>query len=97
MRETKGERKYFDEGVNYMSETLWAAVFSVLGSLIGTLGGILASARLTNYRITQLENKMNEVEKLVKRIYQLEQKSAIHEEQIKAAVYNRTHCEQMPN
>ncbi len=55
-----------------MDQTLWAAFFSVLGSLIGTLGGIMASARLTNYRIAQLENKMNEVGKLVKRIYQLE-------------------------
>lgn len=80
-----------------MSETLWAAFFSVLGSLIGTLGGILAAARLTNYRITQLENKMNEVGKLVKRIYQLEQKSAVHEERLKAAAHNRHYSEHIPN
>ena len=80
-----------------MSETLWAAFFSVLGSLIGTLGGILAAARLTNYRITQLENKMNEVGKLVRRIYQLEQRSAIHEERLKNAGYQRNFSEHVPN
>ena len=80
-----------------MSETLWAAFFSVLGSLIGTMGGIMAAARLTNYRISQLENRMNEVGKLVKRIYQLEQRSAIHEERLKSNLFNRNYSEQMPN
>lgn len=80
-----------------MSETLWAAFFSVIGSLLGTLGGILASARLMNYRIEQLEHKMNEMGKLVKRIYQLEQKSAIHEERLKSTLYSRNYAEQRPN
>lgn len=80
-----------------MSETLWTAFFSLLGSLIGTLGGILASARLMNYRLSQLEHKMEEVGKLVNRIYQLEQKCAVHEERLKTALYNRTHAQQMPN
>jgi len=31
------------------------AILSFAGTAIGTLGGIIASAKLTNYRIQQLE------------------------------------------
>lgn len=80
-----------------MSQTLWAALFSMAGSLIGTLGGIVASAKLVNYRITQLENKMEKMGKLVSRIYELERKTAIHEERLKSAVVGRNHLEHIPN
>lgn len=80
-----------------MSETLWAAFFSVLGSLIGTLGGILASARLMNYRIDQLEHRIKELEQLVKRVFDLEKKSAVYEERFRSGVYQRKQPEQRPN
>lgn len=34
-----------------MSLEVWIAAFSFLGTAVGTVGGILASAKLTNYRI----------------------------------------------
>lgn len=80
-----------------MTEVMWAAVLSLFGSLIGTFGGILTSARLTEYRLTQLEKKMTEMSKLVNRIYQLEQKTAIHEERLKAGSFGRSHNVQCPN
>lgn len=79
-----------------MSETLWAAIFSTLGSLLGTLGGILAAARLMNYRISQLEHRMEEMGKVVKRIYELEKKSAVYEERFHAGIY-RNQPELRPN
>ena len=41
-----------------MNDTIIIAVISFLGSVIGTLGGILTSAKLTNFRLEQLEKKV---------------------------------------
>ena len=40
-----------------MEHDVLIALLSLAGTLTGTLGGILTSARLTNYRIEQLEKK----------------------------------------
>lgn len=42
-----------------MSGTIIVALISFFGTLVGTLGGIIASSRLTNYRIEQLEKKVD--------------------------------------
>ena len=41
-----------------MSETIMVPFLSLLGTLLGTFGGILTASKLTNYRIAQLENKI---------------------------------------
>ncbi|MBR4973809.1 MAG: hypothetical protein IKY45_05040 [Clostridia bacterium] len=41
-----------------MSDTVVVALISLVGTLGGTFGGILVSAKLTNYRIEQLEKKV---------------------------------------
>ena len=51
---------------------LAAASMSLIGTLVGTFGGILVANKLTNYRIEQLELKVAEHNKLVERTYQLE-------------------------
>ena len=38
--------------------TIIVAGLSLLGTFIGTLGGILTSTKLTSYRIEQLEKKV---------------------------------------
>lgn len=43
-----------------MDTTLIVAVISAIGTMIGSLSGILISNRLTNYRIQQLEKKVDE-------------------------------------
>ena len=48
------------------------SVLSMLGTLIGTLGGILVSNKLTNYRIEQLEKKVEKHNNVVERFYKLE-------------------------
>ena len=63
-----------------MSETVIIALVSLLGSLAGTFGGIITGSKLTNYRIEQLEKKVNEHNSLVKRTYELEAKDKIFEE-----------------
>ena len=44
------------------------ALLSAAGTLIGSLGGILASNRLTNYRIAQLEKRVDKHNNLVERM-----------------------------
>jgi hypothetical protein len=42
-----------------MDNTILIALISFAGTLIGTFGGIITSNKLTNYRIEQLENKVD--------------------------------------
>lgn len=48
------------------------AVISLVGTLFGTFGGILTSAKLSNYRIEQLEKKVEKHNSVVERTYNLE-------------------------
>ena len=48
------------------------AAMSLLGTLAGTFGGILVANRLTNYRLEQLEKKVEAHNNLVERTYVLE-------------------------
>ncbi len=42
-----------------MDSTITVALISLVGTLAGSLGGILVSSKLTNYRIEQLEKKVD--------------------------------------
>ncbi|MBQ7595666.1 MAG: hypothetical protein IJU45_03260 [Clostridia bacterium] len=48
------------------------ALISFAGTLFGTLGGIVASGRLTAYRISQLEQKVEKHNNLVERMVKVE-------------------------
>lgn len=61
------------------------AWFNFLGIIIGTFGGILASSRLTSYRIEQLEKKVDQHNSLVERTYRLEQCQCLIDEKLKVA------------
>lgn len=50
------------------------ALLSFLGTLIGTSGGILTSAKLTNYRLEQLEKKVDKHNNFAERIPVIEEK-----------------------
>lgn len=55
-----------------MSTEIIVAVLAFLGTCVGTLGGILAASRLVNYRIEQLEKKVEKHNSVVERTYKLE-------------------------
>ncbi len=55
-----------------MSEMVTVAVISLIGTGIGTFGGILASNRLTVFRLEQLEKKVDKHNSLIERTYKLE-------------------------
>lgn len=55
-----------------MSEPVLVAVLSLVGTLVGTLGGILVSNKLVLYRIEQLEKKVEKHNSVVERTFKLE-------------------------
>ncbi len=67
-----------------MSSDLIIAILSCLGTVVGSITGILVSNRLSNYRIEQLEKKIdkyaNNMDEIKERLVIVEQstKSAHH-------------------
>lgn len=60
-----------------MSETIVIAIIGFLGTALGSILGVIASARLTNYRLEQLEKKVNLHNNVIERVYELEKDEAI--------------------
>ena len=55
-----------------MSETVIVALIGLAGSGLGAFAGVMASARLTQYRLQMLEDKVNKHNNRVERTYALE-------------------------
>ena len=68
-----------------MNETILVAVLSMIGTLIGTFGGIMTSQKLISYRIEQLEKKVDLHNNVIERTYKLEEDAAVIQEKIKVA------------
>lgn len=60
-----------------MSSEILIALLSLAGTLLGSLGGILASSKLTNYRLSQLEQKVDRHNSFGERIPVLEEKMKV--------------------
>lgn len=67
-----------------MTAEIAVALLSMVGTAIGSVGGILVSNRLTNYRIEQLEKKVDKHNSFAEKIPALEK---LYEEKFK--VINR--------
>ena len=61
------------------------AFLAFLGTLIGSIAGILTANKLTNYRIEQLEKKVSVHNQLVDRMYNVEKREDVMEEKITVA------------
>lgn len=61
-----------------MSTEILTALISLGGSLVGTFAGILASAKMTAYRIEQLEKKVDEHNEVAMHIPVLEERVEEH-------------------
>lgn len=66
-----------------MTDTVIVGVLSLIGTLGGSLLGIMAANKLTNYRIEQLEKKVEKHNSVIERVYKLEQADAVEEEEIR--------------
>ena len=68
-----------------MSDTVLVALIGLAGSGAGAFGGILVSSKLTQYRLEQLERKVEVHNQVIDRVYKLEERTEVQEEKIKVA------------
>lgn len=68
-----------------MTDGIIIALIGFAGSTIGTLLGIVVNTKLTNYRLEQLENKVNKHNNLIDRTYKLEETTKLQAEKIAVA------------
>lgn len=65
-----------------MQSEVFIALLSFLGTLAGTVGGIITSAKLTSYRLRELEKKVDRHNNFAQRIPLLEERVKTHEQRI---------------
>lgn len=68
-----------------MTDAVIVAILSLVGTLGGSFAGILTANKLTNYRIEQLEKKVEKHNSVIERVYNLEKHEAVMVEEIKVA------------
>lgn len=66
-----------------MAETIIISVISFIGTCVGTIGGILASSKLINFRLAELEEKVKKHNNIIERTYILEGKMTEAEHDIR--------------
>ena len=55
-----------------MNDSILVAIISGAYTLIGSCGGVIASSRLTQYRLAQLEKQVNRHNQVIERTFRLE-------------------------
>nr|WP_325212328.1 hypothetical protein [uncultured Oscillibacter sp.] len=68
-----------------MSDAVLVALIGLAGSGLGSVLGILVSSKLTQYRLEQLEKKVEVHNQVIDRVYKLEERTELQEEKIKVA------------
>ena len=65
-----------------MAPEVIVGLLSLAGTLIGSLAGIIASSKLTTYRIDQLEKKVDRHNSLIDRMYKLEERTGLQDAEL---------------
>ena len=65
-----------------MTEAIIIAIIGFLGAVVGSGLGVIASAKLTNYRLEELEKKVNLHNNVIERMYKLEEREALLEQHV---------------
>lgn len=68
-----------------MSDAVLVALIGLSGSGLGSVLGILVSSKLTQYRLEQLEKKVEVHNQVIDRVYKLEERTELQEEKIRVA------------
>lgn len=71
--------------VRDLTSEIILTLISFAGTVIGSLAGVFATSRLSNYRIEQLEKKVDKHNNLVERVFKLEQTETVINNKIKTA------------
>lgn len=67
-----------------MHSEVVVALLSLVGTFIGTIGGILATQKLVTYRLQKLEEKVDKHNNLIDRMYKIETRVTLLEDEMKA-------------
>ena len=68
-----------------MSDAVLVALIGLAGSGMGSVLGVLVSSKLTQYRLEQLEKRVQAHNSLIERTYRLEERTELQEEKIRVA------------
>ena len=61
------------KGEFVVDNTIWVAILGCLGTVIGSGLGVIASSKLTDFRLKQLEKKVDKHNQVVERTFKLEE------------------------
>lgn len=77
-----------------MDTNVVVAMLSLVGTLGGSLGGILVSSKLTNYRLQQLENRVAEHNHFAQRLPVIEEQIKVINHRLEDLEHEdqRAHC-----
>lgn len=64
-------------------ETIIVSVLSLIGTLGGSFLGVMQANKLSNYRISQLEDKVSKHNNLIDRMYKVESRVTLIEDELK--------------
>lgn len=67
-----------------MEPEILVSIITLAGSALGTFAGIAVNSKLTNYRIEQLERKVDKHNSVIERTVKLEEKYHALDERIRA-------------
>ena len=68
-----------------MSETIIVAIISLVGTLFGSYLAQRKTTALVVYRLDELEKKVDKHNNLVERMYKVEERQSVQEEELKVA------------
>ena len=69
-----------------MDGTTISGLFALIGTLAGTFGGIMTSTKLTNYRLEQLEKKVEAHNNLAEKVIVLQDTDKLLQEKIDSVI-----------
>ncbi len=68
-----------------MATEIAVALIGLAGSAIGSVIGVMVSAKLTQYRLEQLEKKVDKHNSVIERTFRLEERCSVLEEDMKVS------------
>lgn len=79
-----------------MSDAVLVAVIGLCGSGLGSLIGAIVSNKVWQYRIEQLEKKVEKHNEVIERTYKLEEENMVIDERIKVMNHRIADLERRP-
>ena len=71
------------EEVKIMPSEVLVAVISMAGSALGVIAGVIGSSKLTEYRLSNIESKVEELDKKIDAFTDISVKLAVIEQRLK--------------